>query len=169
MYVCVQCMSVLSIRRRGLSSDRNSGSVWRLDLLLASSGKVVCAAHFHQPKPEISHLLQHTEYFEGLFFCILPEFSVHLILIIADLLFLNSFLFIFLIFDCPLFATPSIFVRLFRSGKKYLTLGSPLPPVPRLFSPPRPETPNDKRASQHLIMEQVKQNLDDSQFFRRCV
>ena len=103
------------------------------------------------------------------FFCILPEFSVHLILIIADLLFLNSFLFIFLIFDCPLFATPSIFVRLFRSGKKYLTLGSPLPPVPRLFSPPRPETPNDKRASQHLIMEQVKQNLDDSQFFRRCV
>lgn len=99
------------------------------------------------------------------FFCILPEFSVHLILIIADLLFLHSFLFIFLFFDCPLFATHSIFVRLFRSGKKYLTLGSPPPPVPQLFSPPRPEAPNDKRASQHLKMEQVKQKMDDLQFF----
>lgn len=66
VYVCVQCMSVLSIRRRGLSSDRNS--VWRPDLLLASPGKVVSSARFHQPKPEISHLLQHTEYYEGLFF-----------------------------------------------------------------------------------------------------
>jgi len=126
-------------------------------------------ARFHQPKPEISHLLQHTEYYEGLFFCILPEFSVHLILIIADLLFLHSFLFIFLFFDCPLFATHSIFVRLFRSGKKYLTLGSPPPPVPRLFSPPRPEAPNDKRASQHLKMEQVKQKWMIYNFSSVCL